>query len=78
MSTNGHNPIEELPHIDVIVRLYPTLAGKVEVTAPAQLAPFQVLGILDEAKSVYYDAVKQMRADSRISLANGPLPKIAS
>jgi hypothetical protein len=77
MEGNGHNQLEGLPHIDIVIRMYPSLNGQVDVTAPAQLAPFQVLGMLEIAKTAYYDGVKQMQKDSRI-VVPAAMPKIAS
>jgi hypothetical protein len=78
MNGNGQSTLDGQPHIDVVISLYPTLNGYIAIKAPAELAPFQVLGMLEIAKSEYYMGVKKMQSESRIIPAMAVPGKIAS
>jgi len=69
MSGNGQLPgVEEVPHIDIVIRLFPTM-NQISVLAPENLQAFAVLGLLEEAKMIYREAVKA-RSESRIVAPN--------
>jgi hypothetical protein len=79
--TNGTLPgIEEVPHIDILIRFYPTMPeGKnIQLMVPQEFQTFAVAGLLEVAKQAYMDVRKQMASESRIVIpAMGVTPKVS-
>lgn len=71
------NPLDGIPSLDIIVRFYPT-ANAVNITVPDGLQGFVVLGLLEQAKALYYENFRAMQKEQRILVPTGPVPKIAS
>ena len=76
MSNGTVNPLDSLPHMDVVIKFYPS-ANVVNIVVPGELQGFIVMGLLEQAKAIYWDNFRAMQKDQRIVPATA-VPKLSA